>query len=129
MLEPARTVRLSLALWARNADDASPSFFGDADRPETLVVVWPTCERGYLLADRVDDAFVTRWVLTKAQFSKLEQLHRHFHLGHHDVLVQGGDWVSLSPCSEALLRRARTRREPLFERLMANCHRQLRSAA
>jgi hypothetical protein len=63
----------------------------------------------------VDDAFVTRWVLTKAQFTELEQLHRQFHLGHHDLLVQGGDLVSLSPCSEALLRLARTRRERLFE--------------
>jgi hypothetical protein len=100
---PLRRARVSLALWRTDLDDSTPLFGGSHDRPSTLVVIWPVCERGLLLED-LERACVSSWSLTPGQFERLAVLHRDFGLGEHDVWVRGQDGKGVWPCPESLLR-------------------------
>ncbi|MEQ1501920.1 MAG: hypothetical protein ABMB14_06800 [Myxococcota bacterium] len=97
-----QVVRLSVAWWAETLDDPSPVFVGSAEAPRTVVVVWHTDTKGYLLD--ADQWLVREWRLTGDVFAHLRSLHGSFHLGSHDVLVTGGETQRILPCRESLYR-------------------------
>ena len=79
--------RISLAWWAEDDREHERSPLFTADRA-TLVVVWPTCARGRLLVDQVEQAQLRWWTPNERAYARLAELHRLFPLGRHDIVLR-----------------------------------------
>jgi len=96
--------------------DKGPEFAKIAGGPakkvgSTVLVVWPSDATGTLDKARfaAGEFEVLPWVFGQDKYAAIEPVHREFHLGSHDLMVQCVDAqyqkMTFSPCRENLLRK------------------------
>ena len=77
-------------------------------RIATILVIWPTDKKGVLDKNRMQDFEVKPWIISGDKYKTLEQTHREFGFGDHDITAKceegGGQFQKLtfSPCRENL---------------------------
>lgn len=105
---PGYQARISVVLWDRGPDvDASPAFVELDGQVVTMVAVWPTSAGGALDVRRLDELEVLPWSLEPKTFERLRAVHAAFHLGRHDLFLEGTrDGVLVWPLEGSLYRQA-----------------------
>jgi len=81
-------------------------------RIATVIIIWPTDKRGALDRTRLanGDFEVKPWIISSEKYKTLEQIHREFSFGEHDVTAKceenGTQYQKLafSPCKDSLYR-------------------------
>lgn len=80
-------------------------------RIATAIVVWPTDKMGDVNKTRLMDgeAEVLPWVISADKYKSLQQIHKEFPFGMHDITAKCDDTqfqkLTFSPCKENLLRK------------------------
>jgi len=80
-------------------------------RIATLIIVWPTDKHGEVNKTRLmeGEAEVLPWVISGDKYKSLQQIHKEFPFGEHDITAKCDDTqfqkLTFSPCKESLLRK------------------------
>jgi hypothetical protein len=114
-----RLDRLSIVLWARDLDDPSPLFVNAADgHVTTVVAVWPCLSHGAVDPLALTDVEVLPWTMSPDEFADLRSMHRDFHLGRHDLLVEGGPrGARVGPAGDSVYRKVLASRGDVARRI------------
>ncbi len=83
----------------------------------TVVVVWPTDDRGMVLAHRLTEARVQGWTLDERTAAKLSAIDLEFPLASHDLLVRVDGANVLGPCARSVLAELARVQPALHERI------------
>jgi len=80
-------------------------------RIATVLVLWPTNKAGDVDKTKLmaGEAEVLPWVISGDKYKNLQQVHKEFPFGQHDITVKCDDTqfqkLTFSPCKESLLRK------------------------
>lgn len=104
---PTWVQRVSLALWDESERPGfrEPVIVHGATGPTTLVLVWPTDERGMLIGRALDagEVRIMRWDLTPGAIAELRRRSEAWPLDLHDLRVKGTPEIPRCfPCPESL---------------------------